>query len=102
MENYLNKRIVCRNYKPIEMIRAHLVSKSRLLENLNTSVDEKHISSTISQLRNEVFKIESFSGRSLHTIKLRNKIEMLEDLLSYSENQSNLRGQQFCKTKSEL
>ena len=73
------------------MSRAHLVNNSRLLKNLNTSVNEDHISNSISQLRNEVFKIESVSGRSLRTIKLRNEITKLEDQLSYSRNQANLR-----------
>ncbi len=83
------------------MNRWHLINNSRLLKNLNTSVNEAHISSTISQLRKEVFKIESVSGRSVRTIKLRNEIAKLEDLLSYSKDQSNLRSQQFCKTKSQ-
>ena len=92
---------MCKNHKPIDMTRAHLVNNSRLLKNLNISVNEDHIFSTISQLREEVFKIESFSGRSLRTIKLRNEIANLEDQLSYSKNQSHLRTQQICKIKPE-
>ncbi len=83
------------------MTQGHLVINSRLLKNLNTSVNEDQIFSSISQLRNEVYKIESASGRSLRTIKLRNEIARLEDQLSYSKNQANLRSQQYCKTKSE-
>ncbi len=83
------------------MTQGHLVNNSRLLKNLNTSVNEDHIFSSISQLRHEVYKIESVSGRSLRTIKLRNEIAGLEDQLSYSKNQANLRTQQFRKTKSE-
>jgi len=90
-----------KNYKDIDMTRARLVNNSRLLKNLNTYINEDHIFSSISQLRNEVFKIESVSGRSLRTIKLRNEIARLEDQLSYSKNQANLRTQQYCKTKSE-
>jgi hypothetical protein len=56
---------------------------------------------SISQLSNQVDKIESVSGPSLRTIKLRNEIARLEDQLSYSKNQSNLRTQQYYKTKSE-
>ncbi len=56
---------------------------------------------SISQLRNEVFKIESVSGRSRRTNKKRNEIAKLEDQLFYSKNQANLRTQQFHKTKSE-
>ena len=85
----------------MDMSRTHLFNNSRLLQNLNTSVNEDHIFSTISQLRKEVFKIESVSGRSLRTIKLRDEIAKLENQLSYSKNQSNLRMQEFSKTKSE-
>jgi hypothetical protein len=83
------------------MTREYLVNNSRLLKNLNASINEDDIFSSISQLSNEVNKIESASGRSLRTIKLRNEIEKLEDQLSYSKNQANLRTQQFRKTKSE-
>ena len=101
MENSLDRRIICSNYRPIDMTRAHLVNSSRLLQNLNTSVNESHIFSTISHLRKMVFKIESVSGRSLHTIKMRNEIAKLEDLLSYSKHQTSLRTQQFRKVNSE-
>ena len=83
------------------MTREYLVNSSRLLKSLNTYINEDHLLSTISQLNNEVNKIESASGRSLHTIKMRNEIAKLEDQLSYSKNQANLRTQQFRKTKSE-
>jgi hypothetical protein len=56
---------------------------------------------SISQLSNEVDKIESVSGPSLRTIKLRNEIARLEDQLSYSKHQANLRTQQYYKTKSK-
>ena len=82
------------------MTRGHLINNSRLLKNLNTFINEDHLFSSISQLRNEVYKIESVSGRSLRTIKLRGEIARLEDQLSYSKNQANLRTQQFSKTKS--
>ena len=83
------------------MTRGYLVNSSRLLKNLNTYINEDHLLSTISQLSNEVNKIESVSGRSLHTIKMRNEIAKLEDQLSYSKNQANLHTQQFRKTKPE-
>ncbi len=83
------------------MTRRHLVNNSRLLKNLNTSINEDQLSSSISQLSNEVNKIESASGRSLRTIKMRNEIAMLEDQISYSKNQANLRNQRFHKTKTK-
>ena len=83
------------------MTWGHQVDNSRLLRDLNTSVNENHIFSTINQLRKEVYKIESVSGRSLRTIKLRNEIAKLEEQLSYSKIQSNLRTRQICKTKPE-
>jgi len=73
------------------MDRGHLVENCRLLRNLNTYIDEDRLFRSISQLRNEVYKIESVSGRSLRTIKLRNEIVRLEDQLSYCKNQANLR-----------
>jgi len=83
------------------MDRGHLVENCRLLRNLNTYIDEDRLIRSISQLRKEVYKIESVSGRSLRTIKFRNEIAKLEDQLSYSKNQANLRTQQYCKTKTE-
>jgi len=83
------------------MTQGYLVNNSRLLKNLNTYINEDHLLSTISQLCTEVNKIESVSGRSLHTIKMRNEIAKLEDRLSYSKNQANLRTQQFHKTNSQ-
>jgi hypothetical protein len=65
------------------MNREHLVNNSRLLKNLDTYINEDKLMSSISELSNEVNKIESFSGRSLHTIKMRNEIAKLEDQLSY-------------------
>jgi len=83
------------------MDRGHLVDNCRLLRNLNTYIDEDRLMRSISQLSNQVDKIESVSGPSLRTIKLRNEIARLEDQLSYSKNQSNLRTRQFHNTKSE-
>ena len=83
------------------MTRGYLINNSRLLKNLNTYINEDHLLSTISQLSNEVNKIESVSGRSLHTIKMRSEIAKLEDQLSYTKNKTNLRTQQSHKTKSE-
>ncbi len=83
------------------MDRGHLVDNCRLLRNLNTYIDEDRLMRSISQLHNEVYKIESVSGRSRRTNKLRNEIAKLEDQLSYSKNQGNIRTRQYYKTKSE-
>jgi hypothetical protein len=83
------------------MNRAHLVENCRLLRNLNTYIDEDRLMRSISQLSKEVDKIESVSGRSLRTNKMQNEIAKLEDQLSYSKNQANLRTRQFRNTKSE-
>ena len=83
------------------MTRRHLVNNSRLLRNLNTSINEDQLSSSISQLSNEVSKIESASGRLLRTIKMRNEIAMLKDQIRYSKNQADLRKQRFYKTKTK-
>ena len=83
------------------MTQGYLINNSRLLKNLDTYINEDHLLSTISQLSNEVNKIESVSGRSLHTIKMRSEIAKLEDQLSYTRNKTNLHTQQLHKTKSE-
>jgi hypothetical protein len=72
------------------MNRGYLINNSRLLKNLNTSINTDHLLSTIDQLGQKVHKIESISGRSLYTIKMRSEIANLEDQLNYSENQANL------------
>ena len=68
--------------KEYVMDRGHLVNNSRLLRNLNTCIDEDRLMHTISQLSSQVDKIESVSGPSRRTIKLRNEIARLEDQLS--------------------
>jgi hypothetical protein len=83
------------------MDRGHLVGNCSLLRNLNTYIDEDRLTRSISQLSNEVDKIESVSGRSLRTNKMRNEIAKLEDQLSYSKNQANFRTRQFHNTKPE-
>lgn len=83
------------------MSREQLINNSRLLTSLDTHLNEDQLSSSIAQLSSEVNKIESVSGRSLHTIKIRSEITKLEDKLAYTRNQANLRTQQFHETKSE-
>ena len=83
------------------MVRGHLICNSRLLKNLNTYINEDHLLIKITQLSAAVNKIESNSGRSLHTIKMRNEIAKLEDQLSYAKHQANLLTQQFHKAESE-
>ena len=83
------------------MDRGHLVDNCKLLRNLNTYIDEDRLKRSISELRKEVYKVESVSGRSRRTIKLRNEIAMLEDQIAYSKNQANLLTRQYYKTKSE-
>jgi hypothetical protein len=83
------------------MDRGHLVENCRLLRHLNTQLDEDHLMRSIFQLSNELDKIESASGRSLRTNKMQNEIAKLEDQLSYSKNQANLRTRQYRNSKSE-
>ena len=83
------------------MTREHPAANSRLLQKLNAHINEDQVSSSISRLTKEVEKIETFSGRSLHTIKMRNEIAMLEAKLAYCNDQTNLRKKVFHKTKTE-
>jgi hypothetical protein len=77
------------------MTQGHLGANSRLLQNLHSHINEDHVFSSISRLTQEVEKIESFSGPSLRTIKMRNEIAMLEDKMTYCRNQASLRREQF-------
>jgi len=83
------------------MTKEHLTANSRLLQKLNAHINEDRVFSSISQLTKEVEKIETFSGRSLHTIKMRNEIAMLEAKLAYSKNQASPRTKQFRKIKHQ-
>ena len=77
------------------MERNKLWFNSRLIQNLNTCLNEDQISNSISQLSGQVKQIESVSGPSLRTIKLRNEIEKLEDKLAYCRAQANLRTKNY-------
>jgi len=83
------------------MTQEHLTANSRLLQKLNVHINEDQVFSSISQLTKEVEKIETFSGRSLHTIKMRNEIAMLEAKLAYCNDQASLLTKQFHKIKPE-
>jgi hypothetical protein len=83
------------------MDRGHLVENCRLLGNLDTHIDEDPLMRSISQLRNELDKIESVSGRSQRTNKMRIEVQKMEDQLSYCKNQSNHHTRQPHSTKSE-
>ena len=64
---------------------------SRLIQSLDTSLDEDQILSSINRLTVQKKQIESVSGASLRTIKLRNEIEKLEEKLTYCREQTSLR-----------
>ena len=83
------------------MTKEHLTANSRLLQKLNAHINEDRVFSSISQLTKEVERIETFSERSLHTIKMRSEIAMLEDKLAYGKNQASLRTKQFRKITPE-
>jgi hypothetical protein len=83
------------------MTKEHLTANSRLLQKLNAHINEDRVFSSISQLTKEVERIETISGRSLHTNKMRSEIAMLEDKLAYGKNQASLRTKQFRKITPE-
>lgn len=56
----------------------------RLLDNLNSCIDEQRVSESISKLTREIGKIESASGPSKRTLQMRHEVERLESLLDYS------------------
>ncbi len=65
------------------MDRNKLWLNSRLIQNLNIHLDEDKISKSIDQLSGQVKQIESVSGPSIRTLKLRNEIKKLESNLAY-------------------
>jgi hypothetical protein len=77
------------------MNREYLITNSVLLANLDTYINEDQISGSIIELNNEINRIESVSGPSRRTNKMRNEIAKLEDQLAYSKNQGKIRTQQF-------
>jgi hypothetical protein len=84
----------------------HLTANCRLLHILNAHINhhlinEDRVFSSISQLTEEVEKIEAFCGYSLHTISMHNEIERLEDKLAYSKNQISLCTKKFEKINLE-
>lgn len=83
------------------MTKEHFTANSRQLQKLNAHINEDEVFISISRLSKEVEKIETYSGCSLHTIKLRNEIAMFEDRLAYNQNQASLLAKQFHKIKLE-
>ena len=71
-----------------------------LLRNMNCHVNQDEISNSILKLSAEVNKIESASGPSRRTFKMRREIEKLEDLLSYCKSRANPRAEQFHDIKT--
>ena len=59
----------------------------RLLDKLNSCVDEQQVSETIDRLNREIGKIESTSGPSKRTLLMRHEVERLRSLLNYSQQQ---------------
>lgn len=60
-----------------------------VVQNLNTSIDEDLIKESVNGLRERVKHIESFSGPSLRTKKLRDEIMRLEKKLSCNQEQTS-------------
>ena len=72
------------------MIQTHSLISSLLLSNLNIEINENEIRELILALDTEIAKIESVSGRSLHTIILRSKGEMLNEKLAYCKDRARI------------
>ena len=73
------------------MIQTHSSFSSLLLSNLNIEINEHEIRELVLTLNTEIAKIESVSGRSLHTIILCNKVELLNEKLAYCKDQARAR-----------
>ena len=77
------------------MDRKKLWLNSRLIQSLNNHLDEDQISKSIDQLSSQVKKIESVSGPSLRTLKLRSEIKKLENNLAYCKDKISLQMGKF-------
>ena len=77
-----------------------LTVNSHLLRSLNCHVNQDEISNSILKLSAEVNKIESVSGPSRRTFKMRREIEKLDDLLSYCKTRANPCTEQFQDIKT--
>ena len=77
------KKISIDNYKGAHMNREQESKGSLLLSNLNTYISKNKITESILALCRKINKIESTSGKSVHTIQMRKEVEMLEDKLAY-------------------
>lgn len=62
----------------------------RLLDKLNSCIDEQRVFDSIDRLNREIGKIESTSGPSKRTLQMRHEVERLESLLNYSQQHSGL------------
>ena len=73
------------------MDHGHIVINSRLLQNLNTYIDEDDVAGSIARLSTEIDKIESSGGKSARSCDLRRDNASLENQLAYSREQADLR-----------
>ena len=71
------------------MTKEYLAANSRLLHSLSAHINEDRVNNSISQLTSEVERIETYSGPSLRTIKIRKEISMLEAKLAYCKEHTN-------------
>lgn len=77
------------------MDRNKLWQNSRLVQNLNTYFNEDRISDSITQLKLRIHQIESVTGPSKRTSKMRAEISKLELELSYCREQAGFRTRRF-------
>ena len=82
------------------MNQAIMLTNSLLIANLNADTNEDRISSSIKELRNEINKIESFSGPSIRTYSMRDEIAKLEEELDSCKIPGSILTLQLRETKS--
>lgn len=73
------------------MNSSYLRVNSRLLSGLQTCVDEDEIGHKIADLQLTIDRIESASGPSRRTLKLRNSVSWLQELLDFCRTQAEIR-----------
>lgn len=74
----------------------------RLLDKLNSCIDEQQVSESIDRLNREIGKIESTSGPSKRTLQMRHEVERLESLLNYSQQHLEVRRRRYIPPPDQL
>ena len=89
---------MARNNQRIDNNREYPTVICRLVDSLNSQVDEVQVADAIDRLNQAIGKIESASGPSKRTLGMRQEVARLESLLDYSRQHLRIRGPRYPAT----